>query len=246
MAADEAGQPLTDATLEQRLDALLVSLAHDTPLKGAQLCVELPDASLHLDVVRGEFEDKGPRQLQAIAHACVVELLGERAADHAIQWQLQRDERHLLLCAVPSALLETVCAVALRHGMHLVHAQPGFAAQWNYHFRRGTPRTAVFAVACEANAVVTFIRNGAIVAISNGPWLERPELVRPTAGASSLMSRQGMGDCIDQPALDLHTDRLLSSHAFDAEGKFLLVGPRASARRLSKRWAVAPPVGVRA
>ena len=73
------------------IDTVLSELALVKSLKGLRLDIELADALVHLDVVEGDFDGNSERQLQSVARACVVELLGDAAENHEVRWQLQAD-----------------------------------------------------------------------------------------------------------------------------------------------------------
>ncbi len=91
----------------QALDAAIVDLAKTMPVEGTRMFVEIADSLVHLDVALGDFADHTDRQLHAVAAACVSELLAD-AADHEIRWQLQSDERHLMICAIARPLMEAI------------------------------------------------------------------------------------------------------------------------------------------
>lgn len=219
----------------------LAALARQVPIAGARLHVQLSDALVHFDVVQGDFADKSARQLHSFAQACAAELLGERVNQHTLRWQLQCDERHLLLCAVPDALLEALKTAAHAHGLSLASCEPSFVAQWNAHARGALGDAVVFAVATGLNAMIACVRDGAITAVSNGPWFAE----RHCAASAGLLARQGMTDAADRSTLDLQVDRLLASHGFDAAEPwaFVVVRPRVHQAELSARWTMLPAVG---
>lgn len=204
------------ATLDPALDALLTELAGSASLKGAQLRVVLADTMLHLDVVAGDFAGDSERQLQAVAEACVAELLGEAAAAHEIRWQLQPDGRHLLIAALGREHLQALREAADRHGLALDSVQPQLCRQWNHHAAALPSGTTVFAVAQGPEALVACVAHGSIAALSQGQQL------------------------------DLRVDRLLASTGLDPaqQGGYVLVAPQAAAQGASPRWTVLNPAGL--
>ena len=228
---NELGTPGTDAWLaafKAAIEQVVVELAGTTPLKGASLQVQLADPLVLLDVAVGEFAGHGDRQLQAIAEACCGELLGTTAARPEVRWQLQRDERHLLICALNPGLHALLAETASTHGLKLANVQPNFLAQWNRHAHALQPGHAVFAVASGVNAVIACVREGVITTMSSGPWLKAPPPVPGTGGrVEQLISELHLEPADPRPALlDVRVDRLLASIGQDAakQSAFVLVG----------------------
>jgi hypothetical protein len=213
-------EPLLDA-LPRTIDTVLAELAGASALQGLWLDVELADSLVHLDVVGGDFAGDSDRQLQSVAAACVAELLGDATRDHEIRWQLQSDEKHLLIGAIARDLLGALGAAALRHGLSLRSVQPDICLQWNRHASAAltAPGAAVFAVASANVAVIASVADGNITALSSGGWIDRQ---RKTG------------------ALDSRADRLLASAGLDPLklSNFVLVGPKGSDKVVSPRWKV--------
>jgi hypothetical protein len=165
LAQAELADPSAD-TLRPGLDALLAMLAQQCTLHGANADVEWADACVTLDVVEGEFADHSQAQLQAVASACVAELLGPTGAAMELRWQLQRDERHLLICAVPRDTLATLEQTLGAHGVRLRSAQPRLCEVWNRHTRRLGKGPAVLALVDATNTTIACLHDGAIAALA--------------------------------------------------------------------------------
>ena len=204
----------SNEALARAVDAVLQQIASTASVQRRRLHVELADSLVHLDVVAGDFAGDSERQLQAVAVACVSELLGDAADEREVRWQLQADGKHLLIGAIDRAQLGVLADAAARHGLSMGSVQPDFCLQWNRHagaVRRGA---AVFAVADGHDAVVACVANGAVAALSRG------------AGG-----------------LDKLVDRLLASIGLEATdaATFVLVNQTASDKPVSPRWTVLNP-----
>jgi hypothetical protein len=218
----EYDQTPSDASLNalgRAIDSVLGELAAVASLRGARLQVELGGSLAHVDVVEGDFDGESDRRLQAIAKACVAELLGDGERDHETCWQLQRDGKHLLIGALSRGLLHLLSQAATRLGMSLASVQPDLCVQWNRHAEALGTGAAVFAAACGGDAVVASVRDGTITALSSGAWLDR-------SGTTS--------------ALDNRVDRLLAGIGAEPTESLalLLVAPEPSGVVASPRWTV--------
>lgn len=228
------------------LQRALEQLAATTPLAGSALQVEMADSLLHFDVAEGEFAGLAARTLSSFADACVAELLDERTAEHTVRWQLQRDERHLLVCAMPTRQLELVGTAAATHRLALGGIRPRFVRQWNEHLARQRVDDAVFVVAEDRQALIACVRAGAITALSSGPWFaDRNEFSDSTV--ERLLAGIGLlgKDCV--ALIDLQVDRLLAGLGIDPAGPsaYVLVSADEPHTYLSNRWAVRRPWGER-
>jgi hypothetical protein len=223
------------AAAREALDEVLTELAASVSLKGVELWVELTDALVVLDVASGDFAGQGDRQLQAIAEACCAELLGSGQERPEVRWQLQRDERHLLICALNKEVLAWLRQAVERHDLRLTSVQPYFFRQWNENAAELKPGDSVFVVTGGVNAVIACVRNGVITTISNGPWLKSDLNSDTKVGrVEQLMAELHLEPTDSQPALlDTRVDRLLASVGQDAKGQsaFLLVGNWLKQRR---------------
>ena len=204
----------SNETLARAVDAVLQQIASIESLQRGQLHVGLADALVHRDVVAGDFAGDSDRQLQAVAIACVSELLGDAVDLREVRWQLQADGKHLLIGAIDRDQLGVLSDAATRHGLSMGSVQPDFCLQWNRHagaLRRGA---AVFAVADGHDAVVACVADGAVAALSRG------------AGG-----------------LDKLVDRLLASIGLEAAdaAAFVLVNKTSSDTLVSPRWTVLNP-----
>ena len=127
------------ATLDaDALQAVLDEIGLASPLRGARVVVEVADPLVQFDIAEGDFAALGDRQLQAIALACMGELLGNAVADHEVRWSLQADERHLVIAAVPRALITALAEAATGRGARLASVQPAFARRWNTYAHDAT------------------------------------------------------------------------------------------------------------
>lgn len=253
----------------EAIDAVLLDIAAQTPLKGVGLHVELASSLLHLDVVEGDFGALADRQLQGIAAACVAEVLGDDGADHDVRWHLQRDARHMLVVAVARAHLAMFEGIARSHGMRLRSVKPEFVARWNEFGRAVKPGRCVFAVSTTGDLSIGAVVDGALSSISTGPGVDIHEGVAaevPTSlpvervyskPAASLLFTSSSGadrgkfspslpipvEGID--ALDARVDRLLYCSGQDPEeqSRFILVASDVPALASSSRWVVANAAG---
>jgi len=235
--ADDDKRPAVE--LDAAIDSALRELAAKASLQGARLDVELADSLVHLDVVAGDFAADGERQLATIAASCVDELLGDAAKDHEIRWQLQADGRHLLIGAVARSQLQSLAALASRHGMRLRSVQPDFCLQWNRQARLLQPRSGVFVVASGRDAVVAHVERGTVLALSGGPWLDRRDAVGATdTQAQRLMCGLGLERGVTAGTLDIRVDRMLTGAGLrpEAQAAYVLVAPKIEQRALRPRW----------
>ena len=231
--------------LASTLDIALAKLAQDgAPTKDAVLHAELADAIVHFDVASGNFAGQSQRQLRAFANACVVELLGDATREHSVHWQMQSDEQHLLVCAVPNAVLRALTSAAATHAMRLAGIRPSFARAWNRHARRSTGRNLVFASVAGLNAMIACAHDGVVNAVSSGPWGE--ECAAGESQVTRLRSGFGLLDVGEHALLDLQVDRLLAGLGFDAtrDADFLFVSAGEPPPLLSNRWTIIQASGV--
>jgi hypothetical protein len=209
--------PLGDAIAE---------LAAREIIDGARLSVDVADNLVQFDVAVGDFAGHGARQLQAFAEASIAELLGDRAVDRTVRWFLQRDERHLLVCAMPGSLLGEINEVVQYHSLHLASVQPAFIRQWNRHAVGASGGNRVFVVADGAAAMIACVRDGVIRAVSSGAWCVASD------GGGSL--------------LDDQVDRLLAGLGVEGGGDdaFQMISRTIPQVPLSARWTVLPSSGM--
>lgn len=248
----------------QAIEGVLDDIAAQGSLKGLRLDAVLSSALLHLDVVEGDFGDHADRQLQAIASACVDEMLDDEAAAHAVRWHLQGDARHLLIAAIPQVLLETLQAAAQRTGMRLRSVVPEFVVRWNRYGRIAAPGHWVFAVCTPGDLAVATVADGSLSSISIGPGMAPREGAAADAAAPAAPERvhlkpagvlvnasSGGGHGVftsTRPmpqavvdALDARVDRLLYGSGQDpaAQARFVLVARDAREIAASARWSLA-------
>ncbi len=196
---------------------------------------------MHFDVVGGDFVGNSDRQLQAVATACMAELLGEAAPAHEIRWQLQTDGKHLLIGAIARDHLGALSEAAARHGLIVSTVQPDFCLQWNRHAPAVKPGAAVFAVAAGHEAVIACVADGAVAAMSSGAWLARVNLPgNSTVAVNKLMHGLGLEPTTKEVLLDVRVDRLLASVGQDAasQSAFVLVAPELASAKVSERWTL--------
>jgi hypothetical protein len=205
-------------TLGSALDTLLADIASRVNLRGAFADFELADPLVTLDVIEGEFADHTANQLQIVARACMAELLGEASTRHELRWQLQRDERHLLICALKGDTLTALVEPLQRHGMRLGSVQPRFCSVWNRQAGQIARGTAVFAVADESTASMALVDRGVIKALGHAAWI---------------------GTSVG--ALDAAVDRLRAGVGVDDEAtRYLLSTVDALAQPPAARWTLLP------
>ncbi|MGZ5767152.1 MAG: hypothetical protein ACXWJ9_08130 [Caldimonas sp.] len=235
--ADGSASAIASPGLDpQMLDTVLDGIELSAPVRGASLSVELADPLVHFDVVEGDFGAHGDRQLQSIAVACMGELLGEAAGEHEVRWSLQAGERHLVIAAVPRALIASLAAAAELRGLRLDSVQPAFGRRWNAFARGLKASTAVFASTSGAHAVVSCVVDRAVCAVSAGPWQEDGGAAAEPAATASAESLS---------LLDDRAARLLASIGIESsvESDYLLVSANAPGAAAASRWSVVDPSG---
>ncbi|MEO8311829.1 MAG: hypothetical protein ABI520_11695 [Caldimonas sp.] len=242
MARLAPATPLAGATPidPDLLESVLLELAVEAPLRGARMHVEVADELVHFDVVEGDFAAQSDRQLQSIAVACVAELLGDAAAGHDVRWSLQAGERHLLIAALPRSLVDLLEAAAARHGVVLKSVQPAFATSWNAFMRGRDDAPAVFASTSGWHALVSCVVDGAVRAVSSGPWQDSGSAAANDAKATGFAASADRGAA----RLDERAARLIASAGIAGarDAGFLVVGADPSAVATSPGWtAVAAP-----
>ena len=211
---DQWDDPLFDAVQQ-----VLGDLALQAPIDGVALQVQLADSLLQFDVARGEFAGESERQLGILAEASMSELLGDQASRHVLRWQLQRDGRHLLICALPAAILQALQAVAQGRRLRLSRVESAFVAQWNRQMRAGLAEPAVLAMAGERHALIACIERGSIITLRH-------------ATLSGLPAEQAA-------EFDGQIDRLLASLGRPVAAKAMeLIDTARAQRSWSHRWSV--------
>ena len=225
--ADAAAPSALPAGMADALETSLAALAAGAPVKGACMQVELADSLVHLDVVEGDFSRSSERELQAVAQACLAEVLGEATGAHLHRWVLQRGERHLLLCAVPRVWLDLLGGAAEQHGMKLRCVSPSFARHWNRYSDAFASGAGVFAVRQQASTAIAWVDRGVVCAVSSSPL---PRCASLDAGAGVWW-------------LDRQVDRFLAAigHAAAAQ-RFVVAQSVAIQANYSDRWQVASDI----
>jgi hypothetical protein len=210
---DSNTQPATPSatTHGHAMDAVLSELLSTHLGDVPRIWAVVADGYAHLDVVRGDFSCSSDRQLDAIANACISELLGDNASRQTIRWQLQQDQQHLLISSIEEKEVSGILEVASTHRLKVHSIQPDFVVQWNFFAGGKHARNCVFATVNEGRATVAFAKNGVITSLSSGPCVIRKEDMD-----DQLRSVQ----CVDE-----RTNRLLTSigQAFDDVSSFVLV-----------------------
>jgi hypothetical protein len=233
-------------SLEQPIAAALADLGPAAQLRGAPLAVHCASFWIRFDVVTGDFSGNSGRELQAVAEACMAELMGDAASTHTIRWAVQPGGRSLLICAMPAGLLALLSQVSAGRGLKL-SVQPDFCVQWNRHARAMPTGTGVFAVAAGNEAWIASVEGGVISHVSGGRWLHEAVPASP-ATVRRLMSGFGLGAADDACMLDVRTDRLLASlgRSTAVPQDFVLVAPDDVDVGLNSRWTVRRREGVHA
>ncbi|MEY8877378.1 MAG: hypothetical protein AB9M60_12775, partial [Leptothrix sp. (in: b-proteobacteria)] len=195
--------PAPATALAAPLEQLLTELATTAPLRGLALDVEVSDALVHLDVAAGDFAGHSEQQLESVTRACFRDLLGEAIAEHDLRWQLQADERHLLMCALPRALLDQLKTAAASHGLRLRSVHTRFQAGWNRRCALLGSGLAIFASGHDDHTVIAFVRDGVVEALSSSSCpadLEDPDA--PAPGVDRLLNSLGLEKAATPTRLD--------------------------------------------
>ena len=211
--------------------------------RGTELQVELCNALAHFDTVEGAFAGHGDAELDAIAGACVQEMLGA-AHERDVRWQLQADERHLLICAIERPLLAALLALADRHGLRLRSIETSFALDWNRHGRAVKDGRAVFVSGDEGESVAALVNDGVVQALgtcAHPDELEEPQT--PTRAVELLCNSVGLEHLAVPTRLDAQVARMLASLGLDLNGieRFIAVLAHDDPDSLSSRWTVHAP-----
>ena len=221
--------------LDAMVDSVLQELEQSASLRGAGLTVEVDDPLVHFDVAEGDFGTQSDRQLQAIAVACMAELLGDAASDHEVRWSLQAGARQLLIAAVPRTLMAMLEAAAGVRGIRLLSVQPSLARRWNSFAPTLKAERAVFATTSGRYSVVACVVDQAIRAVSVGPWQDEGDTAQGTSAAQAALATA---------RLDARAARLLASLGI-ADGNetehFLVTDDPAVADAAPPPWSVAAP-----
>jgi hypothetical protein len=225
-------------SLEQPVAAVLAELLPAARLRGATMAVHCASFWVRFDVVTGDFSGHSSRELQAVAEACMAELMGDAATGDAVRWSVQPGGRSMLICAMPAGLPAMLAEHAARHGLRL-SVQPDFCVQWNRHARAMHSGSGVFAVAAGSEAWIACVDDGVISHVSGGRWLHEGLPASP-ATVRRLMSGFGLGAAGDVCMLDARTDRLLASlgRSSTVAQDFVLVAPDEVDVGLKSRWTV--------
>jgi hypothetical protein len=208
------------AGVERALD----QLAAQVPLKPAGVHIELADALVHFDVVRGEFGGHSPQQLAGIARVCLRELLGDSVDDSELRWHLQADGQHLWICAVPLPLLADLRDAVKQRGLRLRSLEPAFTASWNRYRKTFKPGLGVLARVSEDHAVVALARNGIVEALSTA---------RCEAVLSPVDSRQKQRSPLDMQVRQLVTSLGVDTRTID---HFVALAEPALLSTLGPHW----------
>ena len=232
----------------QAIEAALDELGAAVRMKGARLEAEIASTLLHLDVVEGDFGAQSDRQLQGVATACVSEMLGDEAAQRAVRWYLQPDDRHLLIAALAEDWIALVQSAATAAGLRFASLEPAFVARWNESGKAMRAGNGIFAVCDAAELAIAAVADGAIAAISVGAGVglqaDAPRASAKPAPAPSRTSRivssgfsperQGVA------TMDERVDRFLSGRGQDPDlqSAFVLVAADSPPMAASTRWSV--------
>jgi hypothetical protein len=217
-----------DESYRAAAESVIAELAPSASAQKARLQVVLADTWVHYDVVAGDYGSSSDRQLQAIADACVAEVLGDRAMNQVVRWQLQPDRRHLFISSIDTKAVDGLVQVAARVKLRLNSLQTAFCSQWNLHARTLPNGTGVFSVISGSQLVAVYSLNGSIIALSSSP-----------VGPAHEMSPS-------KPQtfpLDRFVDRLLTSIGQDPKdtATYLLVASDQSLVDVTSRWKVIHP-----
>jgi hypothetical protein len=210
------------------MDAVLQQLLGTHQGDRTELYAVVADCCAHVDVVKGDFSDSSDHHLDAIANACIAEILGHHAEKQLVRWQLQTDQQHLLISSMEEKEVAAILEVAVAHQLKVRSIQPDFFLQWNAYAAGRQAATCVFAMLNEGYATVAFAQRGVITCLSCGPCLNRD------GDASDGLP--GM-QCVDDRSM-----RLLSSigQAPDAVTSFVLVTPDPQPIPGGSRWTAMP------
>jgi hypothetical protein len=211
------------------IEAVLSELVSSTSSQKPDFTVVLADSRVHFDVVSGDYRTASDKHLQAIANACVAEILGDTASNQIVRWQLQPDMKHLLISAMGSQDIESVVKAGDRHQLSLKSLQPDFCAKWNQYAKALPDGTGVFATVCAGHLIVAFALRGSIAALSSG---------------STVTDERSLPyDIRSKDAIDERVDRLLSSVGRDSNeiSSFVMVAPNHGQVPKSLRWTIINP-----
>jgi hypothetical protein len=217
-----------DETYRAAAESVIVELASTASAQKARLHVVLADSWVHYDVVAGDYAASSDRQLQAIADACIIEVLGDRAINQVVRWQLQPDKQHLFISSIDTKAIDGLVQVASRVKLRLHSLQTEFCTQWNLHAQALPNGTGVFSVVSESQLVVVYSLRGSIIALSSAP-AERLEDTSPAESPTY--------------PIDVLADRLLTCIGHDPKDNatYLLVASEQSPIHDTSRWTVIRP-----
>jgi len=210
------------------LEAVVAELDYAASVHMAQLKVVLADSRVHYDVVSGDYKSSSDRELQAIAAACVAEVLGDRSMNQVVRWQLQPDRRHLLISSIDTGDIDALTKVASRLQLRLNSLQTEFCTQWNLRSNALPNGTGVFSVVSGSHLIAVYALCGSIIGLSCGPCSHGGETPNSVTSASPI---------------DESVDRLLTSIGRDTkdDSTFLLIASDHLPIPVTSRWNVIRP-----
>lgn len=204
------------------------------------LDAEIANPLAHFDVVAGDFAGQPDAALTGIAGACVQELLGARHG-RELRWQLQADERHLLVCAIDGGLLGALRSAAAAMGLRLRRIETSFGIDWNRHGRRLARGAGVFVSRGADEATSAFVRDGIVQALGACLQPDVPEDPgAPAPGVDALCNSIGLHAMAAPTRLDAQVGRMVAGLglALDDVQRFVAVTDRGAQDAMSSRWEV--------
>lgn len=153
-----------DSPLQDCLADLLQSTRRSP--RGVGLDVTVDDRLVWLDVVQGDFAGCSQRELALLAEAAAAEVLGDELSRLDLRADLQKGGRHLVLMAMPQALVDQVRNLAEERHLRLLGLKAAFVRAWNGQCKSVSGKDLVFAWHDRGEAVLARVHGGALTAIS--------------------------------------------------------------------------------
>lgn len=119
-----------------------------------------------LDVIEGDFAAYDGRVIDLVARSALTEAVGDAAGAQSLRWHLQHDGRHLVVLAMPDALIEAARTALAQRRWTLANLESAFVHGWNRLNIRLNRPDAVVAWVQEGHATVARVKRGVITAIS--------------------------------------------------------------------------------
>ena len=131
------------------------------PLYGPRrLNVEVADTFVHYDVLHVDARRLPPAELEHLAAVGLADTLGLDPSSLVMRCSVQQDGLSVVVCGMPSPLVEAVKQAIDDAGYSLNRLEPGFAAFWNGSHARTKKDSALLAYLRGSALMLGWLRDG--------------------------------------------------------------------------------------